>query len=129
MRTIFTWTYTVLLTLAFIGSGAAKLATQPVMVEQFRSFGYPLWFMYFTGALECVCALAVLVPRFAHIAAGTLACVMACAVASHLAHGQASQILPPFLLFILALTVGTLRGWGKRLSTEPGGAGFAEPLR
>jgi hypothetical protein len=54
---------------------------------------------------------------------------MACAVASHLAHGQASQILPPFLLLILALAVGTLRGWGRDPSAGPGGAGFAAPLR
>jgi uncharacterized membrane protein YphA (DoxX/SURF4 family) len=113
MRTIFTWTYTVLLMFAFIGAGAAKLAAQPVMVEQFESFGYPLWSMYVTGAIEFVCAILVLVPRFAHIGAGVLACVMAGAIYSHLAHGQASMLVPPVLLFILALTVGTLRGWGR----------------
>ena len=129
MRTIFTWTYTVLLTLAFIGSGAAKLAASPVMVEQFRSFGYPLWFMFLTGAIELAAAILVLVPRFAHIGAGILACVMAGAIASHLAHGQISLLVPPVLLFTLALTVGTLRGWGRPAGGALQREGFSAPMR
>lgn len=127
MRTIFTWTYSVLLALAFIGAGAAKLTAAPVMVEQFQSFGYPLWFMDVTGAIEFACGLLVLVPRFAHLAAGILACVMAGAVVSHLAHGQISTIVPPVLLLILALVTGTLRGWGQGRGRQA--AGFPAEFR
>lgn len=120
MRTIFLWVYTVLLFFAFIGAGAAKLAGQAVMVEQFHSFGYPLWFMYLTGAIEFACAIVVLIPRYAHVGAGILACVMAGAIVSHLTHGQASMVVPPALLLILALVVGTLRDWGKTRPASPG---------
>jgi uncharacterized membrane protein YphA (DoxX/SURF4 family) len=129
LRTIFTWTYTVLLALAFIGAGAAKLTAAPVMVEQFRSFGYPLWFMYLTGGIEFACSLLVLVPRFASIAAAILACVMAGAVVSHLAHGQISTIVPPILLLILALVTGTLRGWGQVPGSGREAAGFPAEFR
>jgi uncharacterized membrane protein YphA (DoxX/SURF4 family) len=129
VRPIFTWTYTVLLTLAFVGAGAAKLTAQPVMVEQFSRFGYPLWFMYLTGAIEFGAALLVLVPRFAHIAAAALACVMAGAIYAHLTHGEAGMVLPPILLLILALAVGTLRGWGGGARIRRSAAGFPARLR
>ncbi len=109
MRAIITWVYTVLLTFAFIGAGASKLAAQPIWVEQFRSFGYPLWFMTLTGAIEFGCSILVLVPRFASVAAGILACVMGGAVVSHLVHGQTATVVPPALLFVLALAVTVLR--------------------
>lgn len=110
---VITWTFTLLLAFAFVGDGLAKLGAQPVMVREFRAFGYPLWFMYLTGALEVVCALLVLFPRFAHVAAGLLACVMLGALYSDLAHGRLAMAVPPLLLFVLALAVGTLRGWGR----------------
>ncbi len=121
MRTIFLWVYTGLLFFAFIGSGAAKLTGQAVMLEQFRSFEYPLWFMYVTGAIEFACAIVVLIPRYAHVGAGILACVMAGAVVSHVAHGQLTLVVPPILLLILALVVGTLRDWGR---ARPAGSGL-----
>jgi len=111
---IITWTLTVLLTFAFAGDGLAKLLTQPVMVREFRSFGYPLWFMYVTGGIEVACGVLVLFPRCAHISAGILAGVMAGALYAHLTHGQSRLVVAPALLLVLALAVGTLRGWGRR---------------
>ena len=65
--------------LAFIGAGAAKLSSQAMMVAEFQTFGYSLWFMYLTGALEVVSGLLLFVPRYAGIGAALLACTMTCA--------------------------------------------------
>ena len=111
---IITWTLTVLLTFAFAGDGLAKLLTQPVMVQEFRGFGYPLWSMYATGAIEVACGVLALFPRCAHMCAGILAGVMAGALYAHLTHGQSSRVVSAVLLLVLALAVGTLRGWGRR---------------
>jgi uncharacterized membrane protein YphA (DoxX/SURF4 family) len=111
MRTIVTWILSVLLALAFVGAGLAKLSGQPMMVAEFTTFGYPLWFLYFTGALEVICAVLLLVPRLAGVGAALIVCVMIGALFSHLTHGQVAMIGAPVVLLILALVVGTLRGW------------------
>jgi uncharacterized membrane protein YphA (DoxX/SURF4 family) len=117
MRNIVTWVLTVLLALAFLGAGGAKLTSQAMMVAEFNSFGYPLWFMYLTGVIEVVAAILLLVPRLAGLGAGLLICVMAGAIVSQIGHGQAAMIGAPVVLLILAAVVGSLRGWvGVRLA-------------
>lgn len=54
----------VVLGLAFIGAGTSKLVGTQQMVDDFDRFGYPQWFMYFTGAIEVVAALGVLAGIF-----------------------------------------------------------------
>lgn len=114
MRTIVTWVLSVLLALAFLLSGVLKLMGNPIEVQAFQGFGYPLWFMTVTGLLEVAGAILVLVPRVAYIGAGLLTCVMVGAVFSHLTHGQAASMAPAAVLLVIALVVGTLRGWGAR---------------
>jgi uncharacterized membrane protein YphA (DoxX/SURF4 family) len=113
MRTTVTWVLTVLLALAFLGAGAAKLASQAMMVQEFAIFGYPAWFMYLTGLIEVAAAVLVLVPRFAGLGAALLVCVMLGAIFSHLTHGQAAMIGVPVALLALAFAVGSLRGWSR----------------
>jgi uncharacterized membrane protein YphA (DoxX/SURF4 family) len=112
VRTIATWVLTVVLALAFLAAGFAKVSSAPMMVAQFTAFGYPLWFMYVTGVIELASAILVVVPRFAAVGAGLIVCVMIGAVVSLLSHGQAAMVGAPVVLFILAVIVGTLRGWG-----------------
>jgi uncharacterized membrane protein YphA (DoxX/SURF4 family) len=126
MRAITTWVLSVILALAFVGAGAAKLSAQPMMVSEFVVFGYPQWFMYLTGLIEIVSAILLLVPRRAGIGAGLLVCVMVGALYSHLAHGQAAMIGAPVVLLILALIVGSLRGW-SRAALSPQGVRIAPP--
>jgi uncharacterized membrane protein YphA (DoxX/SURF4 family) len=120
MRAITTWVLSIILALAFLGAGAAKLSAQPMMVNEFAVFGYPQWFMYLTGLIEIASAIMLLVPRLAGIGAGLLVCVMAVALFSHLTHGQAAMIGAPVVLLILALIVGSLRGWSRAAFSPPG---------
>jgi uncharacterized membrane protein YphA (DoxX/SURF4 family) len=89
-------------------------------VNEFTTFGYPIWFMYLTGTIEVCAAVMVLIPRFSAIGAGAIACVMVGAFASHITHGQAEMTPPVIVLFILAVTLGTLRGW--RIPRAPAAA-------
>jgi putative oxidoreductase len=119
MRTIATWILTVLVAAAFIYAGYSKLTSAPAMIELFRSFGYPSWSMFFTGALEIFGAAFLFVPRYAFAGAGLLACIMLGALFSHLTHGQADKIGPPIVLLILTLVLGTLHNWGRPVRFEP----------
>jgi uncharacterized membrane protein YphA (DoxX/SURF4 family) len=93
-----------------------------MMVAEFQTFGYSLWFMYLTGALEVVSGLLLFVPRYAGIGAALLACTMTCALISHLTHGQAAMIAAPLVLLVLSVVVGILRDWSglkpSRASSE-----------
>jgi uncharacterized membrane protein YphA (DoxX/SURF4 family) len=116
MRKVVIWVLSGLLTFAFLAAGAAKLTGQPMMIAEFATFGLPLWFMYVTGLLEVAGAVLVLVPRLAFVGAGLLVCIMLGALAAHLSHGQAAMIGAPALLLVIAVAVGTLRGWGRGTS-------------
>ncbi|MEX0741720.1 MAG: DoxX family protein, partial [Phycisphaeraceae bacterium] len=49
------------LALAFLFAGGSKLAASEMQVEGFAEWGFPLWFMYLTGALEVLAAVLIFV--------------------------------------------------------------------
>ncbi len=74
----------VLLTLAFVAAGGAKLAGVDMMVATFDQIGVGQWFRYVTGIIEIGGAILLWLPRRQAIAAGLLGCTMVGAVLSHL---------------------------------------------
>jgi uncharacterized membrane protein YphA (DoxX/SURF4 family) len=74
-------------------------------MELFGKVGIGQWFRYFTGSLEVVCAILLLIPRTSAIAAVLLALIMAGAVATHLfilRDGYAT-FFPAFTLLLLVV--------------------------
>ena len=63
------WVLRGLMAFVFIATGAMKLVATPMMIDDFNHLGLGLWFMYFTGALEVIGGVGVLVPRFSPLAA------------------------------------------------------------
>ena len=72
-----------LLCLIFLASGGAKLAGLPFELEAFARWGYPLAFMYLTGALEVAGAIGLLIRQLSALASACLALLMLGAVATH----------------------------------------------
>jgi uncharacterized membrane protein YphA (DoxX/SURF4 family) len=107
------WILSLVLAVAFVIVGLANVTLQPQMVRRFTAFGYPLWFVVVTGAIELFGAVLVLIPATAYIGAGLLAAITLGALISQFAHGATHFVLIPVLLFFIAITVGTLRGWGR----------------
>jgi putative oxidoreductase len=106
------WVLQGLLALAFLYFGAGKFRHEPFWIELFAKIGLGQWFRYFTGGLEIICAVLLLIPRTAAIAAALLACTMAGAVLSHLfllRDGYAA-VFPGFPLLILLVVA-----WKRRL--------------
>ena len=75
-RLITLWTLSGLVALTFIAAAGGKLAGAANMVEMFDKVGLGQWFRYFTGILEIVGAIGLLVSRYAFYAAVLLAVVM-----------------------------------------------------
>jgi putative oxidoreductase len=109
VRQLFAWLVSGLLCFVFLGAGGAKLAAQPMMIAQFQSFGYPVWFMYLIGAIEFTAAILVMIPRTSRAAAVALGCVMVGAISSLAIHNPHERIAGPVVLLGLAATAFLLR--------------------
>jgi putative oxidoreductase len=98
------WVLQGLLALVFLYIGAIKFNLNGIFwIELFAKIGIGQWFRYFTGALEVICAVLLLIPRTSVIAATVLACTMAGAILTHLfilRDGYAA-FFPGFCLLIL----------------------------
>ncbi len=93
-----------LLVLAFLAAGLSKLAG--LQLEQFSSWGYPLWFLYGIGSLEIVAALLLLLPSTRLVGAGLVISTMVGAVGTHLIHEEWSAVAAPLVCGLLAVVAG-----------------------
>lgn len=73
----------ILLALAFVAAGSAKLAGVEMMVVTYNTIGIGQWFRYLTGALEVGSAILLFVPGKQAWGAALLVCTMIGAVFAH----------------------------------------------
>ena len=96
----------VLVGLAFIASGAMKLAGVEEAVKRFQDFNYPLWFMYLTGAIEVGSGVTIMFRMLRFLGASLLICTMIVAIYSHAKIGEgAGEMIPPSVLLVLCAVV------------------------
>jgi uncharacterized membrane protein YphA (DoxX/SURF4 family) len=69
---ILTWVLRILVAGVFLAGAIMKLTGQPMMIAEFQQIGFGDWFRYFTGALELVGGVAVLVPAVSPLGAAVL---------------------------------------------------------
>jgi putative oxidoreductase len=110
------WVLQVLITAIFLLSGGTKVVGVPQIVALFDQIGFGQWFRYFTGGLEIIGAVAVLIPQYVAHGALLLAAVMVGAVLTHLFLVPGSPLAALALLVICAFIA-----WGRRdrLSLRP----------
>ena len=106
----------VVVTLAFVAAGAAKLFGAEMMVATFDAVGVGQWFRYVTGLIEVGSAALLWVPGLQWIGAGLLVCTMIGAVLTHL------LILGPPAIpaLILGLLSALLLWWHKGRGADAG---------
>jgi uncharacterized membrane protein YphA (DoxX/SURF4 family) len=98
------------LALIFFASGGAKLLSLPFEIAAFARWGYPIEFMYFTGVVEFVGAIGLLIPRLSSFASVCLALLMLGAIGTHLVHKE-------WLMLAIASAIALAafwRGWSAR---------------
>jgi uncharacterized membrane protein YphA (DoxX/SURF4 family) len=116
-----------LLGLAFLASGARKLAGADDQVAAFERFGYPQWFRQVTGLLEVAggtgLVAAVASPMLAVAGGAVTAVVTAGATATHLvrARDPAGEAAPAALLGGASLGVAAVQ-WRRDGDSDDGGA-------
>ncbi len=100
----------VLVTLAFVAAGGAKLIGAEMMVATFDAVGVGQWFRYVTGLIEVGAAVLLWVPGLQLIGAGLLVVTMIGAVIAHLAILGPSAV-PALILGVLSAVIGW---WHKK---------------
>lgn len=96
--TAFVWTLQVAAAAMFLFAGGLKLVGVPLMVQEFGIIGLGQWFRYFTGGLEVISAVLLLVPSLAFFGALALAATMVGAIITHLFIIGGSPAVPIVLL-------------------------------
>ena len=113
------WVLQGLTALVFLYFGAMKLDRREVFwVELFAKIGIGQWFRYFTGCLEVVCGILLVIPRTSAVAALLLCCTMVGAILTHwfvLREPLIVNFIPIGLLLIL-----TIVAWKRRAAPLPG---------
>ncbi|EGR0793188.1 DoxX family protein [Vibrio cholerae] len=99
------------LSLIFLASGVAKLASLEFEMAAFARWGYALWFMYVIGLLEVMGGIGLLLQRLAGLSCIGLALLMIGALATHLQHAEWGMLLVANILLLLTL----VRVWQERV--------------
>ena len=105
MRSKFPLVGAVVLAAAFLFFGIGKLTGQPEVVEMFRAWGFPVWFVYVTGVLEVSGAVLVAIPRTRFVGAVVLMLVLLGAIGSHVTKGDFSGMFPAAIVFLVLATL------------------------
>jgi putative oxidoreductase len=102
------WILQALAAAAFLMAGGTKLAGAEMHVAMFEKIGLGQWLRYFTGSLEVISAVLLLLPKTAGIGAALLTATMAGAVATHLFIIGGSP-LPAIMLLLVTSVVAWYR--------------------
>ena len=94
------WIFQVVLAAVFLVAGTTKLGGVQMQVATFDEIGLGQWLRYFTGGIEVIGAIMVLVPRTAGLAALLLGMIMVGAVDVHLLITGGSPVAALVLLAI-----------------------------
>jgi len=92
----------------FLMVGFLKLSGDARLIGLFQAIGLGQWFRYLTGSLEVAGAILLLIPRTSGLGALMLACIMICAVATHVFIVGGS----PQPAVILLIVTGII-AWGR----------------
>ncbi len=92
-----------LLALIFFASGAAKLAGLEFEIAAFERWGYGIEFMYFTGTVEVLGAIALFIPALVRYSVLGLSGVMIGAMGTHIMHQEWGMLVAATTIFILTV--------------------------
>jgi hypothetical protein len=118
------WILQVTAAAIFLMAGVSKLGGAPQMVETFELVGIGQWFRYFTGGLEVVGAVLLLIPALAGVGAMTMALVMVGAIFTHLfVVGGSPAAAVVLLLTTVVVALGRRKRTAALFRSGPGARG------
>lgn len=109
---ILIWVLSILEAALFLSVGIPKVLSVPIMVTEFGKIGLGQWFRYFTGILEIIGAIGLLIPKYSGYAALLLCAIMVGAVITIL------KVLggPPTLPIVVLIVSGIIAYFRLRVA-------------
>jgi uncharacterized membrane protein YphA (DoxX/SURF4 family) len=92
----------IVVSLAFVAAGLAKLFGAAMMVATFEAVGFGQWFRYLTGFIEVGGAILLWLPGRQYLGAGLLLCTMIGASMAHIVVLGTETMVPAVVLGILS---------------------------
>lgn len=102
------WVLQIIVAAAFLYFGTLKLTGALPTVILFDKIGFGQWFRYFTGGMEILGAVMLLIPRFAAHGALLIIGVMIGALITNFALGVSPQRA------LILVTLASIIAWGRR---------------
>ena len=106
-KKISSWILAILVALGFLLAALGKLTG--AQTEMFAGWGYAPWFAMVIGILELLGAVGLLIPRLTRPAILGLTAIMIGAAYTHLANGEAAQLVRPLIFSAFLWAVWWLR--------------------
>jgi uncharacterized membrane protein YphA (DoxX/SURF4 family) len=125
-RTILLWAVSGVLAALFLTTGGSKLGAVPPSPENFARWGLSPTFMYCVGSVEVACAIGLLVPRAAPLAALILIATMLGALKTGIVFREPLHVALPLVLIILLGFVARERLSSRRRGRATRGGGPTE---
>ncbi len=110
LKEIVLWAMSLYLAWLFVKQGYVKFDAEGFWSGAFERWGYPVWFMFLIGFLECLGAILILIPRTGAYGGTILAVIMTGAFITRSIHGASTADLVWIFLFGLG---GGLIAWGR----------------
>jgi putative oxidoreductase len=98
----------IVLALFFASAGLSKVMNPERHVDTFAQWGYPSWFVYFTGVVEVGGAVLLLVRSLRLYGVAILGVTMMVATLTHFQAGEMAAVPVPLVLFVLTVGLGVL---------------------
>jgi putative oxidoreductase len=103
----FNWFPRVALAAAFLMIGRSKFSAHSVYVRIFEQIGFGVWFRYFTGALQIVGSILVLIPRTFPVGIALIGCTMLGAMLAWIFFlGSPGTAVIPGVILAIVLAIG-----------------------
>jgi hypothetical protein len=115
------WIATVLVCIAFVGSGIANLVHAAHVAADMAHLGYPTYFSTILGAWKVLGAVAVAAPRLPRLKewayAGMIFDLSGAAISRGVSGDGAAGVLPPMIVAVLVIASWALRPGDRTLVT------------
>lgn len=103
IRRVLLFLFTLHFTIMFVHHGYLKFDPEGFWAPAFHRWGYPVWFLFFIGAVEFAGGIAILIPRIATYAALLLATNMLGALVTRLIHGTSFDDAESIVFFMVSM--------------------------
>jgi hypothetical protein len=113
ISTITFWASTVLVCVAFVGSGIANLVHAPHIAADMARLGYPAYFSMILGAWKVLGAIAIVAPRLRLVKewayAGMMFDLSGAAISRGVSGDGTAGVVPPVIVAVLVVASWALR--------------------